>query len=501
MKARLSGNYNRGVSTLELLIAFAVLTLSMSAVIMLVFGNQSEAIDTEINTEALGTAQAMLETSRALSRQSFSSVVSTTTTTLSMIPYTKTLVVADLTQCKKQVTSTVSWQTGDRTLSVSLATFLGDIAGIFALGGDCAIDPPPSTGWRQPDNFNSVDFNPSGVSATDVDVKNKIAFMSGSAAAANKPDFFIFDSRLSSISAPPVLSWSLNTGDGLNAVDAIDGGDDNYYIFAASNDLTTSPLKQLLVIREKKDLSAGPVLIASSTLPGVSGSCPVSCPQGRSVYYLAPYVYVGTHRTGGKEFHIFDVSNPTSPVWKGSIELTTNINDIVVKNQLVGGTIKRIAYLAIAGNSKDLMLLDVTNPTAVSVYAFVNVGGTKDAKVLDTLGTIVYVGKDRDASGPDLFAINVSNPASPVVVGSGDISMKPGAAIMGLRVVGQFAFIGTTDSTDPFQVWNIANPASMVRWDTSRFNFAEKMVSLDYEDDRIYTANQSNDALRIIYGP
>jgi hypothetical protein len=300
---------------------------------------------------------------------------------------------------------------------------------------------------------------------------------------------------------PPTLAWSLDTGDGLNTLDAIDGNDGNYYIFAANNDLTTTPLKQLLVFREPKDLSTAPAIIASETLPGVSGTCPAFCPQGRSIYYFAHYVYVGTHRTGGKEFHIFDVSNPASPVWKGSIELNTNVNDIMVKDQLVSGVAKRIAYLAIAGNSKDLEMLDVTDPAAISVYSSINVGGTADAEVLYALGTTVYVGKDRDASGPDLFGVNVYNPSSPVVIGSADIPMKSGAGIFGLNVVGKLAFVGTTDSTDPFQVWNIENPSSIVRWDTNNYNFSEKMVDLDYDDDRIYTANQSNDALRIIYGP
>jgi len=503
MKGPLFGNTrNVGASTLEILIAFAVLFLTMSAVVMIVFGNQSIATDTQTSNEALGKAHNILEDARALSKKNYLNIVSTSSSELAgPLAYTTTLTVTDLTQCKKQATSMVSWVSGSRTLSVELGSFLTDITGALALGGDCPPDPPAYALWKSPDTLNSADFIPSDISATDIDVKNKIAFMSGATSSANAPDFFIFDARLASSVAPPALSWSLDTGGGLNAVDAIDGMDGNYYIFAANNDLALSPLKQLVVLREPKDLGTAPILIASSTLPGVSGSCPISCPQGRSVYYYAPYVYVGAHRAGGKEFHIFDVSNPAAPVWKGSIELNTNVNDIMVKDQLVGGVAKRIAYLAIAGNAKDLELLDVTNPTAISVYTSMNVGGTQDAEVVYALGTTVYIGKDRSASGPDLFAVNVFNPSAPQVLGSADIPMKPGAAVMGLRVVGQLAFVGTTDSTDPFQVWDVSNPASMSRWDTSTYDFAEKILDLDYEDGRVYTASQPNDALRIIYAP
>jgi hypothetical protein len=503
MKERSSGKrvWERGASTLELLIAFAVLFLTLSAVILVVFGNQSLLVDQENSGEALTLAEFRLEEALALARTDFVSVVSTSSISTSTIAYTQTLVVSDLTQCKKQATSTVSWINEGRPLSISLTTFFSDLAGAEALGGDCVIDPPEEEGWKAPDNFNSADFNPSGISATGLDVENKVVFMSAAGAASSQPDFFVFDASGASTTTPPVLATKLDTGTGLNAVDAIDGKDGYYYIFAANDDTSYLPLKQLVILRVPKDLSSAPTTVASSTLPGVSGTCAASCPQGRSIYYFAPYVYVGTHRTGGKEFHIFDVSTPSSPVWKGSIELNTNVNDIMVKNQLVGGVSKRIAYLAIAGNSKDLELLDVTNPAAITVYTSINVGGIQDAQVLYALGTNVYIGKDRDASGPDFFVVDVSNVSSPVVKGSANIPMKSNTSIRGLRVVGSLAFLGTTDSTDPFQVWKITNPAAMTRWDTSTYNFSEKMMDLDYEDDRIYTANQSNDALRIIYGP
>lgn len=49
MKAQLIGRkFNRGFATLEILIAFAVLILCIGAVIMVSFGNQSIAVDSQI---------------------------------------------------------------------------------------------------------------------------------------------------------------------------------------------------------------------------------------------------------------------------------------------------------------------------------------------------------------------------------------------------------------------------------------------------------------------
>src|ERR1035437_5632737 len=148
----LPGVQSRGFATLEVLVAFSVLILCITAVILLVFGNQSVSVDSQTNNEALYKAQKMLEQARALSRQDFLSVVSTTTTSISIIPYTQTLTVSDLTQCKKQAMSTVTWNSSNRPQKIEMSTFFSDIVEALALGGDCGVDPPISS-WNNPANF------------------------------------------------------------------------------------------------------------------------------------------------------------------------------------------------------------------------------------------------------------------------------------------------------------------------------------------------------------
>src|SRR3989344_5566093 len=65
-----------GFSTLEILIAFGVLIMAVTAVILVIFGNQSVAVDTETNSEALSKATISLEEARATSRQSYNSLIS-----------------------------------------------------------------------------------------------------------------------------------------------------------------------------------------------------------------------------------------------------------------------------------------------------------------------------------------------------------------------------------------------------------------------------------------
>ncbi len=492
----------RGFSTIEILIAFSFFVLIIGGVAIIAFGDQAVALDTQLSSQAVSKAEKGIETLKSEAAQDWNSATSTSLSAQDSDYQRTQISVNDISPCLKYVSSTVVWQASPvRPEKTEYTTLLTNSAEAIAMGGDCAATPS-FVSWNNPDNFNSVDFSPSGIPATGIDVDPKIVFMTGTASASNKPDFFIFDARNANVSTPPVLSWSLDTGDGLNAVDAIESPS-YFYAFVASNDLTTTPLKQLMVIQEAKDLSTAPVVVASATLPAVSGTCPNSCPQGRSIYFYGNFLYVGTHRllTGGaNEFHVFDVSDPLHPVWVGSKKLNHNINTIKVRTQMVGGVQKKIAYLATSGNTTDLIVLDVTNPASIPApLALMDVGGTQDAETLDVVGAYLYLGKDRNPSGPEFFVIDVSNPSSPQLKGSADISMQSGSIISTVRVIGSLAFIGTTDSNDPFQVWNISDPLNMTRHDVTHYNFSQKTVGLDYEDDRIYTANQSNDALRIIY--
>ena len=93
MKGQLIGKkYIKGMATLEILIAFAVLILCISAVIIVIFGNQSMTVDSQINNEAISKAQKMLEDARATSRFDFNLVnPSTTTETSGPLTFTKKL--------------------------------------------------------------------------------------------------------------------------------------------------------------------------------------------------------------------------------------------------------------------------------------------------------------------------------------------------------------------------------------------------------------------------
>ncbi len=505
-------NNQEGIVTMEILIAMAVIVMVISAVILVVFGNQTLAVDTETNHEALYLAQQKIDEARKNSETNFSSVGSESYNfTLDGLTYNGINTVSDISQCLKQITTKLTWTMESRTQYSLLDTMLSSPKEAYALGGDCIADVSGNgePDWENPDTLMDQDIIPSGNGATDIDVvkinNHKYGFLTSVHSSVSSNDFWVFDLETT---PKPTIVGQLNTGPGLNAVDVALNitGDGKNYAFVANNN-TTSPYNQLLVI----DVTTlnNPSLVAQASLIGVSGTCNASCPQGQTVFYSNKKLYIGTHRTGGAEFHIFDVSAPTTPIelgGLGGLEVNNNINKIIVQGNY--------AFLVTSDNSEEFMILDVSVPAIPVKRPSFNIPGNSDATSLFVLGGRAYVGKDRENNADDFFVLNITNPLS-VSLPTGwskdfDQSLcdrKDGQGpkqclgsntkISDIFVTGNFAFIATTLSTGGFQVWNIKDPSSL--FNVSTYNYSEKATGLDFADDCIYISNDSQKALRIIY--
>jgi len=466
---------DKGSSILEVLIAITILTLGISAAVMVVFGNQSLKIDNETNSEALYKTKSVLERARASSTIDFLSVASTTFT--SSI-YTQTLAVSDLTPCRKEATSTITWSVSPtRTQKIELTSNFTDIAAAFAMGGDCDSNPPGD--WDNPITTTSVGIG--GQGATDIDVRNKTIYLTSDPSAAAKEDFFVYEFN----PTPPSLIelGKINVSGGLNDVDAIDD-----YAFTAN----TETSRHLMVF----DVSnpTNPNIIASSSLPNMSVGV------GRSIYYYNNKIYIGTQYLAcpscppaqNNEFHIYDVSNPASPDWKGSFKVNHNINDIVVRDNY--------AYLATSDNNGEVRIYDISNPVSITFKGLFDASGNEDGETLYLLGNKLYLGRDRTpAARRDFYILNISDPANPIELGSKNLGLNPGTVVMGIVVKNNLAFIGLDNPTSGLQILNISNPSNIVNHPTcTSLNFAENTVSIDMENDSVFTANASNNEIRVI---
>ena len=463
MREELTGKIlkQKGQTTLEILIAVAIIVMGLSAAIMTFIGGQSLTIDTRMSNRAVLSAREMLENAERNAALNFNGLKSSSSTE---DIFKKEIFVTDFELHQKEVISRVSWQTDPlRIQKVELTSLVTNWRALLESGGDTGGEDP-SGDWQNPRTLGSVDLGP-GNAATDLDIKNKIVYMTAVAAATAKPDFFV----ISAINGQsPMILGSTSTGPGLLAVDTAEN-----YAYVGNND----PDIQLQII-DLTNLNR-PTLVKSFQLNGVTGSGAV----GNAIFYSASKIYIGTKNANGPEFHIIDVSDPINPIELGSYEINADLNMIYIS----GDT----AFLATSDDNAEVILLDVNNPAAITNKGLFNLSNAADGLSVYLTGLNLYVG--RSASGdPEFYILDVSNPSAIQILGN----YNTDADINGILVRDKYTFLGTSDSNKEFQVLNIENPANITA--VSSFNFPQVATGIDYENNRVYTAVRSNDALRII---
>ncbi len=461
----------------EIIVAFAILTLTMTAVIIVSFGNETMATDTATSGEALYKASSNLEETRASALLSFGSLVNSTTTD---DIYTKEIVVNLLTNYVQQITSRVEWNTdSSRSHKVELSTFAVDIKN--ANQGD-TCDVVLSGDWTRPQVMNvgnALDLG-SGNMATDIDVLQGKVYITANSTKTSDKDFFVVD-----VADPvhPSIVGSLNTGPGLSAVTVVG----NYAYVANQSSAISSGQLQIINISNQQS----PTLLTTYKLPSVSGTAGV----GNSIFYYQSKIYLGTLKATGPEFHIIDVSNPAAPLEIGSWEVNSLVGAIYVS--------RGVAYLgtpspSTGADTGQLKILDVSNPTnVVSLGSFTSpVTSTQSGQSMYLLGHTLYFGRSGTTlfTSHKFFTLDISTPSTVVDRGSKDI----GSSINDMIVRTGRAFLVTTDALKEFQVWDVHDPQNTTL--TTSLDLPASASAMDCEGSTMYVALSSNNALQIIQG-
>jgi type II secretory pathway pseudopilin PulG len=464
-----------GFSTLEILIAFTLLILALSAVTLVAFGNQSLSIDSQTSEEALFKAQKQLEEARASARQNFFSLASSGAVSEDI--YEKTLTVDWLDDYVKKITSLVTWKTDKlRDQKIELATIVTAPANSFR-GDTC--DPNLMGDWSDIQMLGHFDFS-SSAGASDVDVRMHIVYLTSNPSAAGQEDFYVLN-----VTDPNnIIELSkINTGPGLEAL-AVAGN----YAYVAN----TSINSQLQIIDISN--SSNPLVLSSYKIPGVTGGV------GKSIFFKDNKVYIGlTKATAGPEFNIIDVSNPLSPQYLGGWSAKTQVNAIFVR----GGS----AFLATpqptpaTPEKENLSVLDISNPSNIvrlNTYTTPD-ASTQDGESFFFDGNTLYFGRtvggvDKKANH-ELFALDISDISNIKKLGSKNIA----STVNAITLKGNLLFTLTSEPNKGFQIWDISNLANITLFNSENIE-QTSTGGLDCEGNLIYVAQRSNRALQII-GP
>lgn len=414
-----------GSIIIELVLAIALFSVTVTSLASITFDNRMAISKNTDDRESLFMAESNLENSLAFDNS----------------PPEGSVIY--FSPCEKEIKSS--------SQSIELKAALMDIKYAKAVGGDCGGYPPRGD-WSLP-TISTANISSALDSARALDISGNVLFI-GTESADHT------ESNILSLQADDYSSLSeLSIPQGLNAFDAA-----GRFVYVAAKGI--SDQFKIIDASDPRNMT----LAASISLPGVSGSYP----SGLSIFYYQSRVYIGTHRTAGNEFHIFDVSDPYNPVWLGSIELNHNINAVAVRFPY--------AYLATSGNIRDVIILDISNPSVIqriSVTAFL---GTEDAISANLIGNILYVGRKRGTAGthPEFIALDVSDSTLPAVAGSLYIN----ADIISMRILGSYAFLALTRSSWPFQILNIRDLTNIMPM--YKASFSPPAAGIDYKDNKIF---------------
>ncbi|MDQ3075642.1 MAG: hypothetical protein M3Q34_00750 [bacterium] len=459
---------NRGVATLEILFAFAILIMNMTGIMLLINSGQSIYVDTETNQEALNKADVQIEAAKVFAKQDFNLVSPTSPITDDI--YQKSLLVEQVDLFTKKVTSNVIWKTdGNRNQVVNLSTL---ITNPDALSGGDTCSSVLAGDWTNPQKTeyefgaDILGDTSSGFPITSIQSFNKKMYVTVDNDNGNNPGtFFVLDITNPAIK-PPVLGEfdnNLDVGRGLNAV-AVDGSNYAYVASANGSNFTTctedESCSQLQVIDVSSPSSMS--LVATYKIPGVTGQSGQSV--GQSIAYKNGIVYLGLAKATGPEFHIIDVggantpsASPTNPIKIGSYEMNSAVNSIQIKGNY--------AYVASPDN-QELKILNISNPTNPTlVGGFDAPGGganNGNGKSIYLVGDKLYFGRTL-LNGSEFYILNNTNQATNLpVLGSANIQNGgSNSSVNGLIIRNHLAFLITNAE---FQILRIDNPSNITQY-------------------------------------
>ncbi|HEX3095566.1 MAG TPA: hypothetical protein VHQ20_00415, partial [Patescibacteria group bacterium] len=233
-----------GFSTVEILIACAILVVVFSSVIMLVLGSQKMALDTQVSHEAQLLNSKSLEEGRNAAYLDFNSNQNFTgTTAIGGLTYSVTRTQKYISPCVKNITSRVDWTADKVAQYVTVSTQVTNPANVMLGGTECSTTAPPAGGWVGCYAYSSADLPSSNFDGYDVAVArisgHKYLFMVGHPSSPSNPeDLWIYN--IDSTASPSYVNKLDVIGDGKTGLNAIavvkNQSDGKYYAYMATDD-------------------------------------------------------------------------------------------------------------------------------------------------------------------------------------------------------------------------------------------------------------------------
>jgi len=306
-----------------------------------------------------------------------------------------------------------------------------------------------------PVQLSSVN-TPGQVRANDVAVVGNYAYVVTQNNSGLDPEFYVVD-----IAAPsnPIVIGSLNIAADVSKVAVL--GD---YAYLATSKTTGQLVVVCVTVKSQ------PVIVGSYLLGRTA----------RSVAGSGTTLYVGTVKaSGAQEFVALGVANPASPVLLGGYPVAADVNDIALNGTR--------AYLATSHDAKELVVLNITNPSAIVQDGLFNAAGNADARGVTHIvsGKLFLVGDDG-GSQPDFHVFNVAQPPNVQLLSSLNLASNNTEVV----VHGNKAFVSTAVSAEGLTIVDVSNVMQPAVFST--YDSASLVEGLAVSGPIVYLATRHN---------
>lgn len=443
----------RGFSILELVVSFALLSITLVFSLQLYAFNEDSIIVGKAKVKLMERATYEMKTLSNFAETNFDELVSSSTLTEGI---TVTIVVKESDPLIKHVTINASFATSSgRFLPTVLLERTFYNLDRRREQGSCTI--VESDDWKNPSIIDSVQLSGSST-ATSLKVQNGIAYVGANSSKLSDPDLYIYD-----VSDPTQLQLlgSLNTGPGI-----IDLTLSYPYLFLANTSINAQ--LQIIDISDPKT----PKIKSSLKLQGFNDGGYV----GNAVSLYKNIVALGTKKSDGPELHFIDVTDPLLPLEKGAYEFGAGINSLWQEKNYVYVATPLDEELTI------LSILDIEKPKYVGGFNAAGLSG--NGKSIYKLGNM-YVG--RTIGKGEFLKLDTTNHDEPKLLSSTTLS----TSIDALYIREGFAFLGTIDPKAQFQIWRTDTTPSFL----SSLELNGRATDIGCDNKTVFVTTSGTEAL------
>lgn len=407
----------RGFSSIEVLIALAIVTSGVAAAVLIILSGPAALTNARLERHAYGLADELLSAAWKRARIDFSALSAEAIERdeyLAHIAFTPVL-----SGFAARASSTVRWKNvfGDEQERTLYSLLVNPYA-----AGELLCSPFPVRDWKalRPIGTHLLSGGEllplqmkSGYPISAIAVFGQMLAI-GTASAASAEDATLFFFRLGNPNTPPAFQVAVdNAPNSARGISALVAGHGHLYAgngFGSSqpscDDSHSCAQLHIFNVQEPN----APEMVSALELATSTGPRAITTSGSRaaatSIAYRNGFVYLGLEKTfAGTEFNVIDVRNPEHPVWRSGVTLGRGVRSISVDGSY--------AYIGTSDSSRELIIVELDDPAHPKVAGSWNAPGATNFGLGSAIGIrnkTLFFGRTYVGNASEFFVLDADDP-------------------------------------------------------------------------------------------